>query len=537
MRYRLCTARSISWLRVGAAATATALALGFASPAAAAGTVAGNKKCRTGVGSQLSAVATKGMQSQEKCYNLAAATDVTSAICMAPDSFPFTIIDGGAYLKKQGTAETNLITKAKPACVATDAAETLDNYANGDPGDTYSNISSLLAGNAGYIIGTEDLGGDKVKKTCLNTIAAARRNIATKMLSEAAACQKKLDKTATLAGFGPLSMSPTDCLAETTPVTNKITAQNKAILAKCGTAPKHLIPGYPSGDAVGACSPLPDCVADAALALGRNLALAEYPGQTCEGTVTPAGRTISVSLAAPAGVGLGGADVRVEYPHFQAGVPGNGTEDSVQAAITSSAYYNATDHDGALDVNLAFSPAFSGSGVAFDVQMDECEKFSGGLCSVTTSATCEQNKDCAPHCLEHAYGGTGSNTNTWCTVDADCPAPPVPNPQGLIRKCICPTCQSKKCLAGGTLCHVNADCPAIGGLPDYCAASESCIAQTEHCSVSQYLGCGKPSDPDCPAGEECTTQAALTNCTVTSALDEYANEVDGVTCTLNVTEP
>jgi len=587
MRYRLCSTRSISWLRVGASATATALALGFASPAAAAGTVKGNQKCRTGVGSQLSGVAKTGMISQEKCYGASAKANVTSEICTMPDSLPFAISEGGKYLVAQDKAESKLITATKPMCVAADAAETLDNYANGDTGDTYPNISSLLGGSADYIIGTDDLGGDKAKILCQKTIAQARRMIATKMLSEAVACQKTQDKAATLSDFGPLSMSP-DCLMLTGNVTGVIGAQNAKVSAKCGTL---------TGDQVGACTPLPICLDDAAVALGRNLALAEYPGQTCEGTVTPAGRTATVSLQAPTGVALGGADVRVVYPHFQAGVPGNGTEDGVENAIINTpvgAFYNATDHDGALDVNLAFSPAFSGSGVAFAVQMDKCENLSGGFCSVKTTEACEQNKDCAPHCLENAYGGTANNTNVYCQLDTDCPVVPVPNPQGLIRKCVCPTCSLKKCIDGsakclsnedcdanatnnkkrcsgdshcnggsnagltctadancpgstcGTACLIDTDCSAVGkGVcivgdiagGTYCIPTESCIAQTEHCSVSQYLGCGKPSDAACPAGEDCSTQAALTTCTVVDALDEYANAVDGVTCTLNVTEP
>jgi hypothetical protein len=579
MRYRLCTARSISWLRIGA--VATVLALGFASPAGAAGTVKANQKCRAGVGSQLSAVAKTGMASQEKCYGAAAKANVTSEICTYPDSFPFAIIEGGKYLVAQDKAESKLITSAKPQCVAAGAAETLDNYANGDTGDIYPNMSNLLAGSADYIIGTEDLGGDKAKILCQKTIAQARRMISTKMLSAIVKCQKGADKNATLSGFGPLSQA---CLNTAAP---DVTAYTGKITAKCGSL---------TGDQVGACTPLPDCVEEAALALGRNLALAEYPPHTCEGTATPAGRKVSVSLQAPAGVALGGVDVRVEYPRFQAGVPGNGTETSVLDAITdtpSGTFYNATDHDGVLDVNMAFYPGFSG-GHAFDVEMDRCEDFSLGLCSVTTSAECEQSKDCAPHCLEAAYGGTAGNTNVYCLVDSECPPPPSPNPQGLVQQCVCPTCSMKKCLDGtaacltnqdcntstsdnkkrcsldshcvggskagqycaadstcpgsvcGTACSVDTDCSSIGkGVcivgdtagGGFCVSTESCITQTDHCSVSQYLGCGKPTDPACPAGEYCTTQSDLTECTVTGAFDEYANEVRGVTCTLNVTEP
>ena len=693
MKYKLSTTRSIGWLRAGTAGTTLMLACAWTSPALAVDVTA-NKKCRAGIGTQLTTVIKKGMTSQEKCFALAAKYNIPSSICTDPTTFPFMLLDGTGYLKAQNTAEKNLITKTPgtPLCPSATTPETLDNYVDNDTGSVYDNLSKLLAFSADYIIGTAALNGDKAVATCQKTIAAARRDIATTMLSEAFKCQKTKDAGATLAGnFAGLNRVTPDCLNETTPVTNKITANTTKITAKCGSlSPAQLT-------TLGACSPLPTCVVDAARATGRNLALAAYPSQTCDPnpSLVANGRTVTVALDVPAGITLSGADVRVNYPRFQAGVPGNGTEtDPIDlTGVASAPFTNATDKDGSLDVNLLWGSGFSGSGVAFRVKMDKCEDFSKGLCSTTTSATCSAQKDCAPHCLERASGGTANNTNTACQVDTDCPASGATS--GYIQKCVCPGCSQKHCVGpnndattnascnwntecdgrcagkefaetGGTcqtdlqcgfpivagscrhvkgcsdylrsVCTADADCnggtapvctsgkcsagplagvaacttaadcvighcsatnsanagrncavanvktdcgghcstttsmvcntnsqcpqspvaetcvfgtcdtssPASGlcnlgnpvsgptGGGSFCMPVENCNAQDEVCSVSQYLGCGAPSDPACPAGEQCVTQAQLTTCTVLSALDDGANEVDGVTCTIGV---
>ena len=78
-----------------------------------------------------------------------------------------------------------------------------------------------------------------------------------------------------------------------------------------------------------------------------------------------------------------------------------------------------------------------------------------------------------------------------------------------------------------TDCEKTSDCPT----------GETCIPRTNVCNVSQRLACGEPTDPACPPGEVCTTQASLTTCTVIDAVNEFAAAVDGVTCSVNVTEP
>jgi len=627
MNYTLSTVRSIRRLRLVAAGAAAALAFGAM---ASAGTITDNKNCRKQIVTQLTGVVKKGMLDQESCYTKAAKVNVSSAVCIDPTTLPFTIIDGGGYVIKQSKAEKTLITNVTPApkCSAANAAETLDNYPNNDTGATYDAFNGLLDSSADFIMGAAAI-SDKVSVNCRKQIAATRDAIATAMLGKATACQKGKDNLATLADFNGLA---SDCL-DSTALAATITAQNTKITKKCGTSP-NLISGYPSGASVGACSPLPTCVTSAALALGKNLALAEFPAQTCTGTA-PDGdtkRVLAVSVNVPSGSTLGGVDVRLAYPRFQTGIPGNGQEASVGTAVVvnaPSALAQPTDKDGILDVNMAFTSPFSG-GAAFTATLSQCADLSKSTCSVSTTVACGASKDCAPHCRERANGGSATNTNSPCWSDSDCPAATP----GFVQQCICAhnSCSQKHCLGpntdpltnavcnynedcggrcasapfkdtGGicnfdsqcpgstcifkkacntdaqTLCAADVDCPTGGvcnaasgsniGKPctvanqatkcgagacdvtapvsglcnvgdpinggGFCGPVEDCLSRTSHCSVSQNIACFDASD--CPAGETCESQPSLTSCTVLSALDETGtNEVDGVTCTMTVTE-
>ncbi|GIW44882.1 MAG: hypothetical protein KatS3mg077_2164 [Candidatus Binatia bacterium] len=61
------------------------------------------------------------------------------------------------------------------------------------------------------------------------------------------------------------------------------------------------------------------------------------------------------------------------------------------------------------------------------------------------------------------------------------------------------------------------------------------MAQGRSCSLSQWINC--QTDSDCPATEACLSQFALTSCEVESAADLSGNPVQGVSCTVTVTEP
>jgi len=135
----------------------------------------------------------------------------------------------------------------------------------------------------------------------------------------------------------------------------------------------------------------------------------------------------------------------------------------------------------------------------------------GRKCAVANKAT-----DCGGHC--------SITTATVCNANGQCPVGETCN----IGLCDTSTPQSV-----GT-CSIGNPVSGPTGGGSFCTPVENCNAQDEVCSVSQYLGCGAPGDPACPAGEQCVTQSQLTTCTVLSALDDGANEVNGVTCTIGV---
>ncbi len=516
-----------------AAASMLALAVGSTRPVLAQDLNL-NKSCRNSVGLELSRVVKTGMTSQDKCHTLANKVSVESDICNGVGTFPFSIIDGGKYDKSQNLTDVKLVSGPAPKCAAASTAETLDNYPSGQTSETYDNINEVLNTSAHFALGGKDLNGDKVAINCLKAISKARQNVTNAMLKAATSCQKTADTAATLADFHGLERTPTDCLVDTAPtVQSTKTAAQTLITAKCGTAP-NLITGYPNGAAVGSCDTLPTCVTEAALANAKNLALSVYPAKDCGASATPAARTVAVTLSSP--VQLGGVDVRVNYPKFQSGVPENGVDPAVQSAVVMTpggAFVNANDKDGHTDVNLAFSPPFT-SGALFQLKLDTCQPLAMSTCSVTTSQACTVASQCAQRCLQLSEGGTANSANSFCTLDSQCPASgPLP---GLLQKCVCPTCAPKHCVGDNSACSVNADCtgPGEGGV---CTQSEECVPRHDVCSVSQWQECGEPGDAACPPGEDCVTQSSRTTCTVLSALDEFANEVDGVTCSINVTEP
>lgn len=75
--------------------------------------------------------------------------------------------------------------------------------------------------------------------------------------------------------------------------------------------------------------------------------------------------------------------------------------------------------------------------------------------------------------------------------------------------------------ARGTLSGVNGPCNIENGF----------------CSFSQFNNCGDAPLPGCPTGEACVAQQTLATCKVVNASDTFGNPVDGVTCTVTLTEP
>ena len=461
------------WLRLGYVLWPIPVALGVLSFGGAQVHAQDGPKCYAAVGLETRGLGKTGASGQEKCHQLAQKVGVPGGLCNNIDGFPFTIIDGGKYVQAEQKALAKLHgpTGKCPQPAAATATDML-------PGDNLSNklpsLRSLLTERAGKVLGNAALGNNPAKLKCFKVISSARRAIADRMMNTAIQCQKSQSPGS------PISAA---CLNDAA-LTSFVNGRKAAIQAACTGL---------TGAQVGSCDPLPDCVAEAALAEGKSLATIAYPGETCtKGTPIPNARTVNVNLQTP--IALGGVTVLVRYPRFDAGIDENGDSIDISGRFTSSvAFLDAFDLDDALRVSALDSNGIP-SGQLVSVKFDVCRPaYPVGLCSVTTTQACSSANDCRP------------------------PA--------------CPSCVAQnKCTGDGTTsCTSDAQCVGNG------TCGEKCLAQGRSCSVSQWINC--LSDADCPATESCLSQFALTTCEVESAADLSGNPVDGVSCSVTITEP
>jgi hypothetical protein len=506
------------------------LAVGLLATPAHAVDLKANRDCRKAIGSETLKVLKQGQGSQEYCHGLANKAGLPSGICSDPTTLPFMIIDTGKYELSQTKANAMLQahpTPGKEKCNTTAAAESLANYAGGNVADaTFGIVDEVIKRGAETALGEDNLNGDKVLIDCQKQISVARRNITAAVVRDANSCMAKVDMplkpTPTPTTFGALSTANPDCLDTNGKVTQVfVNLGTKNIEHKCGGlhAPAitaGTIPGYPSGNAVGSCSPLPSCVVEEAFAEARNLAHAIYPATNC--SPVTGGRTVKVAIDSPDP--LSGVTVRVDYPHFQSGIMGNGDVTGAVTDLTGTSFVSAFDSDHAVTVSMLNGSGIS-SGDLFSVAFDKCEALGLATCSIQTSRSCKQSSDCRQ-----------------CSITlADCQGN-----DSVTKACRTGTCS----ITTATTCNVNSDCPAsetcIGGNPaNVCAASvptaQTCIARTNVCEVSQFQPCGEPTDDPCPPGQQCVTQTAVTTCTVVDAVGALAEPIAGVTCTVSITEP
>jgi hypothetical protein len=85
------------------------------------------------------------------------------------------------------------------------------------------------------------------------------------------------------------------------------------------------------------------------------------------------------------------------------------------------------------------------------------------------------------------------------------------------------------CTTGGAPCDDDIDCN--GGVDG------PCVIENGFCSFSDFINCGDAPLPGCPSGEVCSGHQSLTSCTVVNAADTFGNPVDGVTCSVTLSEP
>src|SRR5262249_58590964 len=105
----------------------------------------------------------------------------------------------------------------------------------------------------------KDLGGDKTKTKCVETIGKLRTAIFKEIIKNSTSCQANLDKTAST--FGALDPSCVDPVGGAKSVAKAALKIPQA----CGS--------LTSGD-IGSCDPLPTCVSDAAVTSAHGIARA-----------------------------------------------------------------------------------------------------------------------------------------------------------------------------------------------------------------------------------------------------------------------
>lgn len=271
---------------------------------------------------------------------------------------------------------------------------------------------------------------------------------------------------------------------------------------------------------VGSCSgtlaSLDDCVVDSAIAGGQDLAKAIYgspvgcgdgtteAGEQCDdGNVTSGdgcsascefeGNTCTPYAGTGGGTGtrlvkvavnspepLAGLQVLLDYPQFEAGIPGVGTSSLVQSRFQALqpaglALLN-DDNNTSATVGMVNVVDLFNTGDLFQVTMDNCVALSQNIC----------NRN------QQVFGCGG------------------------------------RCAPGGNVCFGDGDC-GVGAVCDF--------GDNLLCNPGTNLPFGPgPQAGCCPGDNSCFSQTQATGCAVSDPVDELGQPVAGVTCSVTVTE-
>src|SRR6266850_6775016 len=234
------------------AAVLVALATSVATGSPGRADTVASRKCRSVIAKSASALIKEGLKAADSCHKGKNKTCDPGGACNDVSNPAFDPAGKYAAAKSKG------VTSIDTACAAGEPV--LGNYAGGDADDAvYPLVDGAVGGNSTLVLGVAGLDCDKAKVKCLGTIAKGRSAVVNSIIKNSTKCQAGKDKTAT--AFG--AIDPTCVDAGTDPIA-------KATL-KIGKACTGL-----SGDDVGSCTPLPDCVTDAARTVGQQLAQDTY---------------------------------------------------------------------------------------------------------------------------------------------------------------------------------------------------------------------------------------------------------------------
>jgi cysteine-rich repeat protein len=305
------------------------------------------------------------------------------------------------------------------------------------------------------------------------------------------------------------------------------------------------------------------------------------PGTVAGGTII-GHRLVTVSLHIPDKNGspqkLAGVRIGFDYPQLEASIKGTGLSSVVQpafqvlqAAPPSGFLALGNDTDTEAGFIISSSDAFidSTSGALLQVTLDECTPLSSNLCNrnqqvigccpTTDLVACNAAPDDPVACFCGANGKISqADCNTaGCTLGV-CVGIPPGNP----GDCVSGKCSPTSANPGKTCTTANQllTCSGVAVDQATCTASPECARLGDQ--TNGTYGCGTPFNPpgapngsfsttmvgpptvppalpgSCPTGNTCTDQAQLTeaSCTVTQPVDNFGQVVDGVTCSISVTE-
>lgn len=503
--------------RRGAAVALAVLGLTWSDVARA--DVKTSRACRKALGIEAQKMVKAGLGAVDACHK------ANDKICTAPSGRTSCVVLPSLDVKNKFTGQ-----KGK-SLVAIDGPEkgkcrgVTDVTANYPGGSSVSDslipaIDAEIEGTANAIDGVASLLCDKGLVKCHQAIGKARTGIISEAVRNAVKCQSGQDGVAST--FGKLDPN---CVADPAP---KAYAKGGASITKaCGDE------GLTGAD-VGSCDPLPTCVLDAALATGKSLAAdiysqvgfvcgngliegseqcddgaangtgacnvgCEITGLTCDGNYTGVGatngnRVVTISINTPEL--LSGVEINLDYPQFQAGIPGTGNSSIVNGRVE---YVQTADlsgmNDAETDLKLALVSLSSGftTGELAKVTFDNCVSASVNVCNRTQNVM---------NCCNNTADPTQYRT---CSNDA------------------------------GRVCSTSSDCVS----PGTCPSPALCPANPPSCgtqpSGSTLGACS--NNGGCPGDNACVSQAAILTCSVASPTSLATSQlVSGVTCSVSIQE-
>jgi cysteine-rich repeat protein len=254
-------------------------------------------------------------------------------------------------------------------------------------------------------------------------------------------------------------------------------------------------------------------------------ALCESEVNTC--SPATAHRRVRVDINTPQA--LAGVRVDLEYPQAHTSIPGSGNSSLVRSRVQLfpvGGQNTVNDQETDLFVVLANATSFINSGPLFEINFDQCTALSENMCNRNQNVIGCCNNPADPNqfgdfCTKKECA---SMPGTACTgAPADCGS----NPADCTVKIPCTSDVS--CIGSGT--------PAS---PQFGLCVFKCPGNPPICPIGSFptSGNGPCTSPagGCPSENACITQTSNTLCTVSEPIDELAQPVAGVTCSVTITE-